>query len=57
MVPCSKVLIIWVIIVPIIVMFTVTLSVRWILMEYMEIRLLKIEHRLNYNVMRVFCVV
>ena len=50
--------IIWIIIVPIVIMLSITLFVRWIIMEYREIRLrlFKIENRINNNVMRSFFV-
>ena len=58
LIPGSKMFIIWVIIVPIVIMLSITLFVRWIIMEYREVRLrlLKIENRINYNVMRSFFV-
>ena len=59
LIPGSKVFIVWIIIVPIVIMFTITLFVRWIIMEYREIRLwlFKIENGIDYNVMRRFFVV
>ena len=58
LIPGSKMFIIWVVIVPIVIMLSITLFVRWIIMEYREVRLrlLKIENRINYNVMRSFFV-